>query len=166
MKITSVEKEFLKESNAIEKEYSNIAQLDAINAWKYACSRDILTVDDFLMIHFFLMKRLNRRIAGKYRKCAVRIGSQYKEHEKPEFFEERLQYLADKLINSYRLEEDEHEEECKKCHILFEEIHPFEDGNGRTGRIIYNWQRMKLGLPIHVIHEGKEQYEYYDWFRN
>jgi len=37
-------------------------------------------------------------------------------------------------------------------------------GNGRVGRILYNIHRLLLGLPIHVIHEGKEQKEYYTWF--
>ena len=53
----------------------------------------------------------------------------------------------------------------KRWHIQFEHIHPFEDGNGRTGRILMNLQLRKRGLPIMVIHEGKEQSEYYKWFK-
>ena len=44
-------------------------------------------------------------------------------------------------------------------------IHPFEDGNGRVGRILMNLQMLKLKLPIMVIHEGREQQSYYRWFR-
>lgn len=50
-------------------------------------------------------------------------------------------------------------------HIEYEKIHPFVDGNGRTGRMFYNWQRLKCGLPLHIIHEGEEQMEYYQWFK-
>ena len=53
----------------------------------------------------------------------------------------------------------------KLDHITYEKIHPFVDGNGRTGRIFMNWQRIKAGLPILIIHEGEEQKEYYKWFR-
>jgi hypothetical protein len=30
----------------------------------------------------------------------------------------------------------------------FELIHPFQDGNGRVGKIIYNWLKMKLHDPV------------------
>ena len=55
-------------------------------------------------------------------------------------------------------------EEIKKWHIMFEHIHPFEDGNGRTGRILMNIQRLKIGLPILIIYE-KHKFKYYDWFK-
>jgi hypothetical protein len=50
------------------------------------------------------------------------------------------------------------------CHVSFEHLHPFRDGNGRVGRILYNWQRLKLGLPIHVI-KYEDRWEYYNWFK-
>ncbi|MGC8650411.1 MAG: Fic family protein [Hydrogenobaculum sp.] len=41
-------------------------------------------------------------------------------------------------------------------HVLFESIHPFEDGNGRTGRIITNYLLISIGLPPIII-KGKEK---------
>ena len=58
------------------------------------------------------------------------------------------------------------EHEIKMSHVEFEEIHPFVDGNGRTGRILMNLYRIYMGFPILIIHTGKEQKEYYSWWNN
>ena len=41
-------------------------------------------------------------------------------------------------------------------HILFETIHPFDDGNGRTGRIILNYLLISVGYPP-VILKGDDE---------
>lgn len=47
-----------------------------------------------------------------------------------------------------------------KFHIRFERIHPFSDGNGRTGRIIMNHNLMQHDLPPAVFTEfDKEKYK-------
>ncbi len=43
-----------------------------------------------------------------------------------------------------------------KQHVLFETIHPFDDGNGRTGRIILNYFLVSAGYPP-VILKGDEE---------
>ena len=152
--------EFLKESNAIEREYSEEALEDSIEAWEYAKVilpiGIIIDVKYILTIHKFLMKRLDSRIAGKIRQVPVYIGGKRKDNSRPEIDLELIN-LCKWEANSWGA--------IKKWHLRFEDIHPFEDGNGRTGRILMNIQRLKLGLPILIIHEGKEQMEYYKWFK-
>jgi len=38
-----------------------------------------------------------------------------------------------------------------ETHFRFESLHPFFDGNGRTGRLLLNWQLVRAGFPLTVI---------------
>lgn len=38
-----------------------------------------------------------------------------------------------------------------ESHIIFEKIHPFSDGNGRTGRMVMNYSLLENGLPPLII---------------
>ena len=44
-------------------------------------------------------------------------------------------------------------------HIQFERLHPFEDGNGRTGRLLINYELLKAGmLPLVIPKDEKDKY--------
>lgn len=51
----------------------------------------------------------------------------------------------------------------KENHIAFEKIHPFADGNGRTGRMLMWYQEHRLGQELTFI-DHEHVAEYYDWF--
>lgn len=158
--------EFLKESNKIEGETSIIALEDSKEAWDYAKvfipkGRKI-DISMIKTIHKFLMKRLDSKIAGKLRKIQVGVMTKegFKEAIHWSDIEEELRMLCNPGL--YPIFD---KDLIKRWHIQFEKIHPFEDGNGRVGRIIMNIQRLKIGLPILIIYEGKEQMDYYKWFK-
>ena len=178
IKCEKVINEFLQHSNFIENERSLLALEDAKRAWDLAMvSRDEITLDLILDIHYALMQELDEKIAGKLRNCDVFIGGQRKIFISETLLKEELTKWLEDLDNldPVRTNDDLQntdvklftamsEKFAKDMHIRFEEIHPFADGNGRTGRILYNIHRLNLGLNIHVIHEGEEQQEYYSWF--
>lgn len=58
------------------------------------------------------------------------------------------------------------EDFCWQVHHEFECIHPFIDGNGRTGRLLLNALRRQYGLPWLTIHVGEEQMAYYRSIQN
>lgn len=50
-------------------------------------------------------------------------------------------------------------------HIEFERIHPFEDGNGRTGRLLINFELLKENIAPVVIAK-EDRLKYFDMLKN
>ena len=149
--------EFLKESNNIEDEWDDDSLAQAIYAWSYVIKEDKLSIGSVLKTHKILMlhQNINPDEKGYFRKRPVWIGG----HEAKSHW--AIDALMGNWINQANVNNTE--EGIKNDHILFEAIHPFIDGNGRTGRIFMNWQRIKSGLPILVI-KNDEKEKYYKWF--
>ena len=150
--------EFIIESNHIENERSEQAHWDAMNAfWIGINIWTPFSEFNIREIHLALMKNLNPKIAGKYRECDVWVGS-YKAPPSGEVKNRLKRWLLQ--FGGARKERT-----IKQAHIVFEKIHPFEDGNGRIGRLIMCIQRVKANLPIEIIYE-KDKHKYYEWFSN
>ena len=71
--------------------------------------------------------------------------------------EEKLKELIEKFNSS---ENNDLIMKVACFHADFEKIHPFIDGNGRTGRLLLNLELMKNGYPITVI-RNEDRDEYY-----
>lgn len=162
--------EFLQHSNYIENERSDEALHDAWEAWDYAYSHRHKLIFGFglwyiLDIHKLLMHRLNSRIAGMIRICDVSIDGKRKQFISEQLIEEELWKIIDKMdIGKYPYHLVGNTWP-KQVHINFEYLHPLEDGNGRTGRILMAIHCLRLGLPIQIIREEDKQ-EYYEWFND
>lgn len=125
--------------------------------------KEPLTLKHILKTHKLLMSTLNPRIAGKIRQVAVGIysgGILIKSCPKPE----EIQGMMNRFLRRVNEPSDNSGSFCQSCHIEFEMMHPFEDGNGRTGRIILAWMRKQMGLPLLTI-LNSEKDKYYAWFK-
>jgi Fic family protein len=52
-------------------------------------------------------------------------------------------------------------ERASELHTRFVKIQPFIDGNGRTGRLLLNFELMKAGYPPAIIRK-EDRLDYYD----
>lgn len=96
---------------------------------------------------------------GVYRSIPVRItGSR---HESPQPFLVPVQ--MEKIIRTLYKGRRHPIEKAASFHLDFEGVHPFVDGNGRTGRLILNLMLMQCGYPpINVKFSDRKRY--YDCF--
>lgn len=147
--------EFIKQSNYIEAEYGTKALSDAINAWNFLRGSTGINLVNMIHCHHIMMIGIDSSIAGKIRKQDVWIGGCIKPFINVQLINDNLEHLFSKMVKGGL--------EPKEAHIQFEYIHPFVDGNGRVGRMIWQAHRLQLGLPIEIIKES-EKHEYYKWF--
>lgn len=96
---------------------------------------------------------------GVYRKIPVTIMGAKHTPVQPYLIEPKLQ----ELLEWYKNNDDDFITKLARFHIEFEGIHPFIDGNGRTGRLLVNLELMKLGYPPIDI-KFTDRMAYYDAF--
>lgn len=69
------------------------------------------------------------------------------------------------FIYNYNHDEQDIFTKIARYHIEFEKIHPFEDGNGRTGRLLINYELLKSNMPPVVISK-EDRVKYFEFLRN
>ena len=134
---------------------------DAFNLVCELVSRkEPLTEEAILKIHSVI---LNDKPAdrGGYRRVSVRILGAI--HIPPNPI--KIPALMRELIENYNLSGENPVKKAAQFHARFEAIHPFVDGNGRTGRLIANLELMKAGYPPIDI-KFTDRGEYYDCFND
>lgn len=98
---------------------------------------------------------------GTFRRVNVRIAGALTNPVQPYLIAPKIE----ELLNDYpNWTKSMHIVECVATfHLHFESIHPFIDGNGRTGRLLMNLQLIKAGLPAINI-KFADRRKYYDAF--
>lgn len=89
------------------------------------------------------------QVPGEYRHSAVRVGNYY-----PPEYSKVSNYME--MWWSLTLDD-----EPWSSHAHFEAIHPFIDGNGRVGRLVYWNQQLVRSEPLEIIFAAK-RWDYYE----
>ena len=84
-----------------------------------------------------------REDRGIYRRVPVRILGAQHEPVQPYLIEPKME----QLLHNYAESKEHIVTKLARFHIEFEGIHPFIDGNGRTGRLLVNLELMREGYP-------------------
>lgn len=162
-------KKHVKESNAIENIFVRTNHhlfVDHLEAAKFVLKTGSMSkIATPKNIHAVLMKR-ELCEAGKFRQDFVRVGLELKPppDQVNRLMNQWMKSLQRENFRDSSLTPKNKEKIAWHYHNWFETIHPFIDGNGRTGRLILNNIRLLLGLPWLIVLFSK-RWQYYDNIR-
>jgi Fic family protein len=109
-------------------------------------------------IHHLVLKNIDDRNAGQYRQENVVIAGA--EHVPPDYL--KVPEAMARLMAWYSGSSALHPVECAaRLHVDFVGIHPFVDDNGRTSRLLMNFELMRRGF-LPVIIPVEQRLAYYD----
>ncbi len=161
----------LKVNNTASKEVVNYRQA-ILNGFQFIKDNGFISTRMLVDIHHIIEENVGdiRKIPGTVIKN-TKTGEIL--HTPPQNEEEIRDYLSnlEKYINYDELEDTDPMVKMAMIHYQFESIHPFHDGNGRTGRmlaVLYLVLKNKISLPIlslsKYINSTKD--EYYQYLHN
>ena len=120
---------------------------------------DALTENIIKELHYILKhdtkdSTLDWFAVGDYKKRPNVVGGC--ETAKPKDVPERMK----KLFEGYNAKQDITINEIVAFHAEFEKIHPFQDGNGRVGRLVALKECLRFNIVPFIIEDSKKAYYY------
>ena len=109
-----------------------------------------------------LNETINRDIKDTEGYRPVQVYIRGSEHIPPA--PEKIPNLMTYFVYNYNHDEEDIFTKIARYHIEFEKIHPFEDGNGRTGRLLLNYELLKNDIPPVVISK-EDRVKYFEFLR-
>ena len=91
---------------------------------------------------------------GDYKKLPNEVGGM--ETAAPEDVSEKMKTL----LSEYNQKEEKTFEDILDFHVKFEKIHPFQDGNGRVGRLIMFKECLKYNIVPFIIEDDLKMFYY------
>ena len=118
-----------------------------------------LTERNIKSIHQLILKKIDDKNAGAYRKMNVLISGA----EHIPIDAAHVDEAMNKFLNWYNSDAQSLHpvERAMIVHLEFVKIHPFIDGNGRSARLLMNFELMRCGFPPIVLPVEK-RLEYYE----
>ena len=110
-----------------------------------------------------LNETINKNIKETDEYRTVQVFIRGSEHIPPA--PEKIPNLMNYYVYNYNNDTQEIFNKIAKYHIEFEKIHPFEDGNGRTWRLLLTYELLKNNLPTVVITK-EDRVKYFEFLRN
>lgn len=152
-------------ADTVEKSMNVYNQLSAIN---YMFNNDV----DYSHFGFTnLICEVANLVSGgevsNFRKTRAEVNGSNVERSKASMIRNDLYYLIDdyNYFISHAKNDKERFEEEAKFHIRFLHIHPFEDANGRTARILLTYNLSRNNLAPCIITMDRKR-EYCDYIEN
>ncbi len=110
--------------------------------------------DNSYMFDKPLLRQINKELGfgGEFRKGEVKISGATFEppvNYLDEWIDIYITYVKKEILD--KKVDDGFFNRLAVSHAFFEEIHPFKDGNGRTGRILLNYILILKGYPLVII---------------
>ncbi|MEF9920532.1 MAG: Fic family protein [Erysipelotrichaceae bacterium] len=152
-----------------DSKYSNITNADAKEIHealnhKYAhnliidrIDNNISTIDEEFLTSINQTINKNIIFVGGYRLGKIRIRGSEKEFPLPQHLNDKMNLFYDEFNKKFELDVDMMG--LAEMHLKYENIHPYPDGNGRTGRLLINYFLMLNNqVPIVIPFEKRSQY--------
>lgn len=158
---------FIFETNTIGIEKQAVNVDDVVETANHFRCIDMVIDDANRVLSQAMMKRLHEILksgtsdsrqdwfaVGEYKKLPNEVGGQ--ETAAPEDVENRMRAL----LNAYNAKTRKTLRDLLDFHVQFESIHPFQDGNGRVGRLILFKECLKNDIVPFIITDDLKMFYY------